>query len=117
MSDLYYITNEHEEFLIICDDQIYWSRHIIDASPFFNEEDAYETIKNLKLQQVVVDWRSGPPQEFLYKNPYLPPSEQRIRKDGELSWIEKRLKEIQELRMIGNETQTKLETDAKTFPF
>ncbi len=82
MSDreYYYVTNEDgQHYLCLEGGEIGWSKHIIDAVDFESEEEAEEKIKELRLYFCGVGWRSGPPQDFLYTNPWIPPKHERIR--------------------------------------
>lgn len=76
----YYVENDEREFLCKLDDgSIGWSIHIIDAEDFQSEEEAEKLCQELGILSRWIGWRSGPPQNFLYENPYLPPKEKRIR--------------------------------------
>ena len=80
----YFIQGEgHELFCLLEDGEIGWSRHIIDAVIFDTEEKAKAKIEELGLIFCGVASRSGPPQPFLYTNPYLQPKEERIRLHSE----------------------------------
>jgi hypothetical protein len=95
MSEMFYVQNDKQEYL--CEgEEIGWSRFVIDATNYSSEEEANQAIKRLGLIFCGVGWRSGPPQEFLYKNnPYS--KEERIRKDGQLPALERKLRAIEGL--------------------
>lgn len=77
---IFYIENDNREFYSLdIDNQIAWSKYIIDAKAFDTEAEAYLVIKQHGLHFCTVGARSGPPQYFLYKQPGLPPKEQRLR--------------------------------------
>lgn len=77
--EYYYVEDELEFLCKLEDGSFGWSRHIIDAEDFSSEEEAEKRCKELGLFFYSIGWRSGPPQDFLYKNPYLQPKENRIR--------------------------------------
>ena len=75
----YYVEQDNYFLCILEDGQIGWSKHIIDAVDFETEEAATQKCHELGIFFFSVGWRSGPPQAFLYTNPYLQPKEKRIR--------------------------------------
>lgn len=77
--ECYYISVGNK-YLCELEDGIGWSRYIIDATSYGTEEEAEEAMKKHEVFFGGVSCRSGPPQDFLYRNPYLPPKEERISK-------------------------------------
>jgi hypothetical protein len=87
-----------DEFIHLCEDgTLEWSKHVIDADVFYGEKEAQDVANHIIEKFgifVGVSWRSDTPQPFLFTNPYLPPRDQRVRKHGELPWLDRELGRI-----------------------
>lgn len=77
--EYYYVEVDSEFLCKLPDGSTGYSKHIIDAEEFQSEEEASKRCQELGIFFYAIGWRSGPPQAFLYTNPYLPSKEKRIR--------------------------------------